>query len=310
MLLAHRWNAAGHTEAVSAACKCYSMRLLLLCSWLLLGASAATASGIRLGLPQAEGTELRVSVQWEHAWRLPDQRHDAAWLTFRYRDRGEWLPLLLPDNVSSYTTGSSLQIRTAAHQLGVLLLPAQTGAAEIAATELLIQLSAPLPATAELLEVQAVEMLYVPAGAFCLGDAHSNNTFATATGGSVFVDSPAFTLEVDSATVAVAADFPSGFKGFYLQKYEISQQQWVSFINQLSAQQQEALLPSAAAGELLYPAAEMHRNTVRVKQAATATAPAQFETATPHRAMNYLGWQELLAYSSWCGLRPSNRRRI
>ncbi|NBB74842.1 MAG: SUMF1/EgtB/PvdO family nonheme iron enzyme [Bacteroidetes bacterium] len=94
-------------------------------------------------------------------------------------------------------------------------------------------------------------------------------------------------------TGTLAAGFPKGYAGFYQMKYEVTQQQYVDFLNGLSPKQApRRAAPDSAATRL--PNAR-HSITKR---------DGRFQTAHPHRAASLLSWADALAWADWMGLRP------
>ena len=88
-------------------------------------------------------------------------------------------------------------------------------------------------------------------------------------------------------------------------KYEISQQEYVDFLNTLTYTQQvtrTAISPDLLAGTYLYDA---YRNKIKISTPGIATTtPAIYATDYPYVACNYLSWADLAAYLDWSGLRP------
>ena len=93
----------------------------------------------------------------------------------------------------------------------------------------------------------------------------------------------------------LAAGFPKGYRAFYCMKYELSQKQYVDFLNTLTRTQQNA---RGVAGD-------SDRNTI-VAQAADngEENPVVFVAERPDRAANFLIWIDGCAYADWAGLRP------
>ncbi|NJL15262.1 MAG: SUMF1/EgtB/PvdO family nonheme iron enzyme [Microscillaceae bacterium] len=104
-------------------------------------------------------------------------------------------------------------------------------------------------------------------------------------------------------------------------KYEISQQQYVTFLNLLDFNQQinrTAVAPSSAIGTAaLAPISGNNRNSIEISTSGVAFAtPAiygndlngndVFDEATDggNIACNYLSWEDLKAYLDWAALRP------
>jgi formylglycine-generating enzyme required for sulfatase activity len=94
-------------------------------------------------------------------------------------------------------------------------------------------------------------------------------------------------------TGTLAVDFPKGYAGFYQMKYEVTQQQYVDFLNGLpSRQARRRAVTNSAATQL--PNARY----------SITTRNGRFQTAQPHRAASYLSWEDGLAWADWMGLRP------
>jgi formylglycine-generating enzyme required for sulfatase activity len=87
----------------------------------------------------------------------------------------------------------------------------------------------------------------------------------------------------------VPAAFPKGFNAFYCQKYETSQDQWVSFFNTLTLTQKTNRHPNQF---------DNNGNTVFWDGVGSAT------TTTPDRGMNFLSTDDAKAYLDWAALRP------
>jgi formylglycine-generating enzyme required for sulfatase activity len=104
------------------------------------------------------------------------------------------------------------------------------------------------------------------------------------------------------AVFTIPAAFPKGYQKFYIMKGEISQYQWVSFFNTLTATQKSARDVTAASGK--NSDSLTFRNNVSWISG-DATLPDRGGGATyASVAMNYLSWADLAAYLDWAGLRP------
>ncbi len=129
----------------------------------------------------------------------------------------------------------------------------------------------------------------------------------------------------DSWNTTLNAAYPSGFYGFYVMKYEISQDQYVRFLNKLSLKQQmmrtigDDLLQVPQGG---YVFGNSHtrpeaRNGIVVSSLSDNGSPIIFANnltkdgdgySQPDDglsvACNFLNPQDMLAYADWSGLRP------
>jgi formylglycine-generating enzyme required for sulfatase activity len=108
-------------------------------------------------------------------------------------------------------------------------------------------------------------------------------------------------------------NFPTGYKGFYIMKYELSQGDYVSFLNTLSREQQQTRIATSITSTttsvtnvyVMYNTSGVsYRNTIVCPSTLTVSVPITFSTATPCRACNWICWADLCAYADWSGLRP------
>ncbi len=123
----------------------------------------------------------------------------------------------------------------------------------------------------------------------------------------------------DTWSGTLQANYPTGFNSFYVMKYEISQEQWVRFLNKLEYNQQKLRtigdrLDGLAVGRYVY--GSSCRNGIAVGSRdngsivfvnnLTDDMNNEFAQADDGQtvACNYLSPADMLAYADWCGLRP------
>ncbi len=122
---------------------------------------------------------------------------------------------------------------------------------------------------------------------------------------------------------SLPAAYPKGYRGFYLMKYELSQEQYTAFLNALNLNQQKARVANNnfaqmktgdyVFGDLKRPNC---RNGIAFIMSKAANAPVVFgNNLNPENpffaeddgqtlACNYLSPADMLAYCDWSGLRP------
>ncbi len=118
------------------------------------------------------------------------------------------------------------------------------------------------------------------------------------------------------------ATYPKGYKGFYIMKYELSQEQYCNFLNMLSYTQQKNRignnLDNLNKGDYVFgnPKHPSCRNGIAVFSRKNTSQPAVFgcnlNPAEPFfdkddgqtLACNYMTGADMLAYLDWSGLRP------
>lgn len=134
-----------------------------------------------------------------------------------------------------------------------------------------------------------------------------------------------YTSEEDMQSGATNAVYPNGYVGFFAMKYEISQEQYVAFLNKLRLSQQVnrttgermvALQP----GQYVFgddPQQASCRNGIILAKRQGSEEPLIFANDLDRNnggynldgdgqtlACNYLTPADMLAYADWCGLRP------
>lgn len=190
------------------------------------------------------------------------------------------------------------------------------------------------------------EMVYVTAGSFRIGDGTANDgngnfhtypsqsstylvnseaaiTVGTASGNLYYSDATAY--QPGDQLGPIPAAFPKGTVAFYCMKYELTQEDYVDFLNRLTRQQQDSrtATPLPAATTVVTNRYVMsnsatlnNRNGIRCNATVLANDPITFycdlngngtgnqTTDGQWLACNYLGWADLSAYLDWSGLRP------
>jgi formylglycine-generating enzyme required for sulfatase activity len=302
-----------------------SGRALLSLALLVTMAAPAAANELRIetrGVARSSGAPtLRVeaNVSWKNAWRNP-RNHDAVWLIVKLRGKpgASWQHGKLravraagatpaasctvsTDRIGSFCAASATYRGDVAWQLVLEVEPGRLAEADIAA------------GTVEAM-VFGVEMVYVPAGPFTIGDPDPRSVEAFAfyrsdaagnhagtlritseaeipvgrAGGSLFYKAAQYTGD---ALGPVPAAFPKGTRAFYVMKYEILQGQYATFLNAIPDSAAAIRSPAGARGYY------EQRGSIRLTNG-------RYGTASPDRPANYMGWDDGTAFADWAGLRP------
>jgi formylglycine-generating enzyme required for sulfatase activity len=148
-------------------------------------------------------------------------------------------------------------------------------------------------------KVFAIEMVRVLEGAFNAGGGGGSSAFTSTTISTAnATTTPSGTGALGGAaggyptgqTAPDNASWPNGYNAFYCMKYEVTQQQYVDFLNTLTQTQATAR--------------KYTLNPLANRYAITGTAVGSYATTNPNVACNYLSWADDAAYADWSGLRP------
>ncbi len=191
----------------------------------------------------------------------------------------------------------------------------------------------------------AIEMVYVPQGQFYVGDGNAviNGQFRIQASNTPFLITSENPLTLGGGSVAalhnnnavgqVGADdfnnttertlpaaYPKGFNAFYIMKYEITQEQYVAFLNKLTRTQQAQRFFSTIVGNFMHSGAgqttPQNRNGIRLMSDPGGVDPRVYGNDLSNNniageandgqniACNWFSGTDLLAYLDWAGLRP------
>ncbi|MDE6879658.1 MAG: SUMF1/EgtB/PvdO family nonheme iron enzyme [Odoribacter sp.] len=280
---------------------------------------------------------LELDLAWDNSWR-DNFNWDAVWIFLKYKPAsGAWSHVMLQETGNEVTPGYQVMNgkNTDGSVVGVYVFLDKNGVKQQASTKVKLKWACPNNyAKADFdnnrifLLAQGIEMVYVPFGAYYLGDGVSDKTFGDAEGNPILIngeESITIYQPSESGGVVISernADYPKGYHGFYIMKYEASQEQYVTFLNTLTKAQQEALLGEAflAAlspgryifGDTLRPS---YRNGI-VLSAKPEGQPYIFDNNLNENtvygedgdgqciACNYISLNDALSYACWAGLRP------
>ncbi|HHG85626.1 MAG TPA: hypothetical protein ENJ82_12835, partial [Bacteroidetes bacterium] len=282
--------------------------------------------------------ELSFDVGWDNSWR--DATHwDAVWIFVKFQEAGNtgaWQHCSLNyvnGNNDGHTAVAGAEINTPADGRGVFLYRDAIGSGNVNfnGNRLRWNFAADGLTTADFvsLRLYAVEMVYVPQGAFYVGDGQMSvgeiyANFEAGTSGSPFqiTSEAGFTLggggsgslgnnngvnvqpggigaSVDDFGDAVSQNlpgaFPKGFEAFYCMKYEMTQQQFVDMLNCSTPVQQTFL---AATGHFYTNA------TLVADRYGISESGGVYSTSEPYLPMIFCDWLRAAAYGDWAGLRP------
>lgn len=274
---------------------------------------------------------ISLEISWEHSWNLPETtapgNHDAVWLFVKWSNTaGPWTHIQIDPDSSTHTGTTLLELIPSSDGVGIMIKRSAFGSGDILSQTIELALSQSITGSLFELSVFGIEMVYVPQGSFFLGDAQQFHHFREESNGNPFLVSSAGSMTGLSAGDSIPIpqiipdSFPNGFEGFYLMKYEITQDQYCDFLNTLEYDQQAsrtAISPSQLVGNWAMTTFGPFRNRIVIRQSGTPpNLPAVYgldrqgngifnETDDGgSRAASYLTWNDVAAYLDWAGLRP------
>jgi formylglycine-generating enzyme required for sulfatase activity len=288
--------------------------------------------------------QVRFDLSWENSWRVSSaapNNWDAAWIFVKYREgTGPWLHALLGTTGSTSGNGTPATIQVPPDGLGAFVYRSADGTGTFEIKGAMMPIASSLTLTNNIqLKVYAIEMVYVPAGDFYVGDGLSNTSgisgyAANTSGAPLFVNgndivptvSCCFTnpeREVQGLTSPLVG-YPNGHRAMYVMKYPITQIQYVEFLNTIARVDQDRRVLTTTVGNYMHNTAlqttPAFRNGIRLIADPGGTAPRTYACdLTPssapytdvnqendglHIACNWLNVFDVSAYLFWSALRP------
>ncbi len=257
-------------------------------------------------------------LSWENSWRMSSgiSNWDAAWVFVKYRvGSGEWLPANLHNDGHIAGTGTDAEItvglvddNTAFNAstnpgIGAFVYRSSTGTGTGTFTSTGLKLrwdyggDGIAGGTNVEVKVFAIEMVRVLEGAFNVGGGGGTGAFTSTTINTAdATTAPSGTGTLGGAsggyptgqTAPSNTSWPNGYNAFYCMKYEVTQQQYVDFLNTLTQTQADARKYTGSSN----------------RYAITGSAVGSYATTNPNVACNGLSWADGAAYADWSGLRP------
>ncbi len=299
------------------------LRLVLFLFW----ASVTKANNVQLnnisliGQNTTNKTSLvRFDLSWENSWRTAtlENNWDAVWIFVKYRVKGQniWKHATL--DTIGHQAPASCKIDSTTDGKGVFihasgLMPLQNVNYQNLRLRWCYGLDGLSDNDSVDICVFGVEMVYIPAGSFYVGDGNTSNpsgnlkdagslsglplqitseaqlTLGGGASGSIGLINNAFYADdFYSNTQILPSAFPKGYAGFYCMKFEISQGQYADFLNKLNSIQASQRYPNQNGN---------NRHTI------SGSWPS-YSAATPHRPCNFISYSDGVAYADWAGLRP------
>jgi formylglycine-generating enzyme required for sulfatase activity len=297
------------------------------------------ANNLNIGTPVVVGSNLQFTISWNNSWNtsITPSNWDGVWVFVKRQNCSDnlWSHSLLSTVSSNHSVaGGILQVDAVADGMGVFIRRSAIGNGDIATA--LVTLSLQTAANlSDNFQVFGMEVINIPQGDFFIGD-NSNGVGNGSGSNSWGFRSQLITNAVQTAGIGNAVNyqpsthgstsplpstFPLGWNSFYSMKYEISQDQYVSFLNSLTFTQQLARTnfnPASAVGTYaIANSGTPVRNGIKIRTSGvSAITPAVYgcdlnnngvfnEAADGQNiACGWLSWSDLMAYLDWAALRP------
>lgn len=289
--------------------------------------------------------QVQFDLSWNNSWR-DSINYDGAWVFVKYRiGSGNWIHANLASTGFVNGTGTNHVIQIAPLTAtnirpGAMIYRGVGGVGNFGVTGMQLawaygtQTVSNADALTAQLRVFATEMVFIPQGNFFVGDG-VNTRFHLYNGGTApiqitgtayssqfFFNSINMThrahgqngLDINGNSLVDAyptdnPDYPTGWKAFWMMKYEISQGQYTDFLNTLTYDQQTSRFPGGNVNTVNFniqsgSTTDNNRYTIRVGTTGTSpSTPRVLITVRPDRANNFMDWTDLAAFSDWSGLR-------
>ncbi|PKR81447.1 hypothetical protein CW751_05170 [Brumimicrobium salinarum] len=272
-------------------------------SLLLMTGSLATANNLQITNVTATTSSIQFNISWENSWRVSTapKNHDAVWIFIKRIDcaTNQWSHVDLSPSAGNHYADDPLEIYIdgrdgAAAAKGLFLRRKADGVGNIVDDSISINIIN-MPAGEFDFEVFGIEMVQIPEGSFYLGDGASQNSFRSSSNNNprlVNNESSISSTTLRSINsyppTTLPTAYPKGYKEIYCMKYEITQGQYISFLNALQYDQAaDRNVPALGSNRFIY----------------TGSWP-NFVSTTPHRAMTNMIWDDMAAYLDWSALRP------
>ena len=304
-------------------------------------------------------THVQFDISWDNSWR-DTTNYDAVWIFVKYKLQGTgtlWQHATLSTSGHS-VTNAPVQFNSATDGRGIFMQRQDNGSGPINWDVVKLRWDYGANGLNDLANVTfkvfAIEMVYIPQGEFNVGDGTTTIELAGQLHKAEDVTAPFLITSEDEITLGgtvagnlgnnngtgqwgtnfddfnstitqtLPAAYPKGYNAFYIMKYQITQNQYVDFLNCLTRIQQNYRVPanillSTVTNRYVMAndPAPVRRNGVSCSTfVGNTTEPIYFfndlnDNEVPnesddgqHIACNYINWIDGAAYADWAGLRP------
>ena len=263
--------------------------------------------------------KITFNLKWDNSWKttIAPANFDAVWVFVKYQDCADklWKHADLSTVSGDHTTATLLKIDAVTDGKGVFVHRNADGGGNIGATSVTLKMNiAAGNYTNYNFKVFGVEMVNIPqTTSYWIGDGAAASAF---TKYEITGNGSISSAAIGTGNSAPSA-FPKGWNGFYSMKYEVSQEQYVEFLNTLTyGQQARRSIASPNAATATFAFDNSYRNGIKIKVPGSNAAipavygcdltPGDFDDLNDGQniAMDWLSYADATAYLDWAALRP------
>lgn len=282
--------------------------------------------------------KITCNISWENSWKIDTSalpnNHDAVYIFIKKQNLdGLWSSQIISVNSISVLAKQAMEFKSVRNEFGFLMLPLANN--KTIETTIGIEVDDRLDTFATI-KIFGIEMAFIPTDSFFIGDGKSVGRLGTSGNllpykitseslisvrkGPNSLDAH-YDSTIDNSTKVfpdrdIPALYPKGFNGFYCMKYEISQEQYVAFLNTLTYTQQFERTGFPKIYTARYEifgnisknqngiCADLTQNPVFFYNDLNITNEKNSSDDGQTKACNFLSWADLSAYLDWSGLRP------
>ena len=297
-----------------------AVSIAMLCGQVANAAELTVTNVARVG-----ADSVQFDITWPDSWRAAWSEAgtkltnwDAAWIFVKCRRKGDagWSHASLSPEGADHLAPKGARIdvgMTGKKAMGVFLYRSDDGKGIFVNKGVKLKCLDKVDKVE--LYVHAIEMVYVPQGAFYVGtNGKPGGSFTDGAWkkgdavipfkitseaelkiapeqGCLYGDGGIGAAHQIGPNGKLAAEFPKGYGAIYCMKYGTNQGQYAAFLNQLTPAQASKRFPT-------FPA---HRSSTGHTIKKTS---AGYVASKPRRACNWVSWDDTAAYIDWAGLRP------